>query len=208
MADMSSAGVTTPRPHSRAEDIYALMVGCTLIVLGLLLLKTAGLVTAGTAGIALLLSYTVHLPVGLLFTLVNLPFFLFAARAMSRTFAFKSFLVNILISLSSFVTARAIHIAWVHPAFAAVAGGTAIGMGILALARHGAGVGGTGVLALWLYRQRGWNAGLVSLAFDVVILTVSGLLLGAGGLIWSSCSVLAIHGILFTWHRPGRYTGY
>ena len=49
-----------------------MFIGATLIVLGLVLLKTAGLVTAGVAGIALLLSYSDPLPVGLLFTLINL----------------------------------------------------------------------------------------------------------------------------------------
>jgi len=196
-----------PRPHSKSEDIYALLVGCVLIVIGLLFLKTAGLVTAGTAGIALLLSYTLPLSVGVLFTLVNLPFFAFAIKAMGRAFALKSLIVNILISASSLISARAIHIAWVHPAFAAIAGGTSIGMGILALARHSAGVGGTGVIALWLYKTRGWNAGLVSLSCDVVILSIASLLIAPSGLIWSALSVLCIHGILFTWHRPGRYTG-
>lgn len=205
---MNDIPAHSPRPHSRAEDIYALGVGCTLIMLGLIFLRAAGLVTAGTAGVALLLSYATHLPVGALFILVNLPFFLFAARAMGGMFAFKSFMVNILISLSSLVASGAIDIARIHPAFSAVAGGTVIGMGILALARHGAGVGGTGVVALWLYKRRGWNAGLVSLAFDVVVLAASTAVIALPALLWSALSVLAIHGIVFAWHRPGRYTGY
>ena len=42
------------RPHSVAEDGYALAIGCILIGLGLVLLKGAGLVTGGIAGVALL----------------------------------------------------------------------------------------------------------------------------------------------------------
>jgi hypothetical protein len=48
--------------HSPAEDIYALVVGCVLVVLGLVLLRAAGLVTGGVAGIALLVSYVVPPP--------------------------------------------------------------------------------------------------------------------------------------------------
>lgn len=72
------------RPHTRLEDGYGLAIGCVLIVLGLMFLKAAGLVTGGIAGVALLLSYLVPLPAGVLFTLINIPFFVFAQRTMGR----------------------------------------------------------------------------------------------------------------------------
>ena len=80
-------------------------------------------------------------------------------------------------------------------------------MGVLSLARHGAGVGGTGVVTLWLYKRYGINAGLTQIGFDVVILAVSLIVLSPGRLAWSALSAAAISGILVAWHRPGRYTG-
>ena len=74
--------LTEPLPHTSAEDVYALSLGCILVVLGLSFLRAAGLATGGIAGIALLVSYAVPLPVGVLFMLLNLPFFVFAQRAM------------------------------------------------------------------------------------------------------------------------------
>lgn len=50
---------TTARPHSLAEDGYAIAIGCAFIAMGLMLLKAANLVTGGMAGIALLLSYLI-----------------------------------------------------------------------------------------------------------------------------------------------------
>lgn len=197
-----------PKPHSRAEDIYAFCVGTSLIMMGLVILRAAGLVTAGIAGVALMLSYIFPLPLGLLFTLANLPFFLFGAWALGRAFAIKSFLVNLMISTASIIAARSITIGAIDPVFAAFVGGTAIGMGILAIARHGAGVGGTGIIALWLYKARGWNAGIVALAFDILVLAAGSLTVSPMRLLWSALSVLAIHAIVFAWHRPGRYTGY
>ena len=61
------------RPHSLLEDAYAIFIGCTLLIVGLVFLKAAGLVTGGIAGVALLLSYLIPLPAGVLFTLVNIP---------------------------------------------------------------------------------------------------------------------------------------
>ncbi|MBJ6121020.1 YitT family protein [Sphingomonas mollis] len=196
------------RPHSVAEDAYALAIGCILLVLGLVFLKSAGLVTGGIAGVALLLSYLIPLPAGVLFTIINVPFFAFAHKALGARFAIKTVLVNVGIATFSSLTRVSIHVMDVQPAFAAIVGGTLIGMGILCLARHQAGVGGTGVITLWLQRTRGWNAGSTQIVLDVLILSaaipvVSGVQLG-----WSILSAAAISLILIAWHRPGRYIGH
>lgn len=195
-------------PHSRVEDVYALIVGCILLTLGLVFLKAAGLVTGGIAGIALLVSYLVPLPPGLLFTLINIPFFLFAYKALGPAFMWKTVAVNAGIAGLSVAMNLGLDIAHISPAFAALVGGTVIGMGILSLARHGAGVGGTGVLTLWLYKRHGINAGVTQIAMDVVILLASLSVIEPIRLAWSAVSAAAISGILVAWHRPGRYTGF
>lgn len=193
--------------HSLIEDGYALVVGCILLVLGLVLLHAAGLVTGGIAGVALLISYLVPLPVGVLFTLINIPFFLFAHRVMGARFAVKTILVNMGIAGISAVAKASLRVADVHPMFAALVGGTVIGMGILSLARHEAGVGGTGVLTLWLLRTRGWNPGRTQIAIDVLILAAAIPVVSVEKLGWSALSAAAISLVLIAWHRPDRYIG-
>ncbi|MGN7158815.1 YitT family protein [Sphingomonas sp. SAFR-052] len=195
-------------PHSRSEDVYAIVVGCVMIALGLALLRAAGLVTGGIAGVALLVSYLIPLPTGVLFTLINIPFFLFAKRAMGTRFMLRTIAVNAGIAVFSTMARYGFRIVEVHPAFAAIAGGTVIGMGILALARHDAGVGGTGVVTLWLQRTREWNAGRTQIAIDLGILAASFAVVAPVQVAWSALSAAAISGILIAWHRPGRYTGY
>ncbi len=199
---------TAGRPHSVIEDAYALVIGCILLVIGLIFLKAAGLATGGIAGIALILSYVSGVPAGVLFTLVNLPFLAFATWAMGRRFAAKTVLVNIGIATFSAWSRLSIRVVEVHPFFAAIFGGTVIGMGILALARHQAGVGGTGVVTLWLQRTRGWNAGYVQIAIDLVIVGAAAPVIGGGALGWSLLSATATSLILVAWHRPGRYIGH
>lgn len=82
-----------------------------------------------------------------------------------------------------------------------------MGMGLLSLLRHGVGVGGTGVAAIYLNKHRGWNVGLVSLAFDFLILGSSVFVVSPAKIPWSLVSIIAIHAVVFVWHRPGRYTG-
>jgi uncharacterized membrane-anchored protein YitT (DUF2179 family) len=193
--------------HTPAEDLYAGAIGCGFVALGIYLLRTAGLVTGGTSGMALLASYLVPWPVGVLFTLINLPFFLLASRAMGRAFTLKTIAVNLAITLAALTAPSLVRLEELNGWFAALFGGSLIGMGILALARHGAGVGGIGVVALLLQKRRGWNAGRTQLACDAVILSASLPVITGHQFLLSVASAAAISGVLIAFHRPGRYTG-
>jgi uncharacterized membrane-anchored protein YitT (DUF2179 family) len=193
--------------HSPGEDAYAFAIGCSFVALGIYLLRTAGLVTGGTSGMALLASYLVPLPVGVLFTLINLPFFLLASRAMGRAFTLKTMAVNLIITASALAAPALVRLEDLSGWFAALFGGSLIGMGILSLARHGAGVGGIGVVALLLHKRRGWNAGHVQLSCDAVILLASLPVISGHQFVLSVASAAAISGVLIAFHKPGRYTG-
>ena len=196
-------------PHTIWEDAYALVTGCFCLVLGLVFLKSAGLVTGGVAGLALLVSYLVPVTPGVLLVLLNVPFFWFAWKAMGRSFAIKTMLVNAGIGIFSIAAEAGLHVDRVHPLFAAIVGGTVIGLGILIVARHAAGVGGNGIVTLWLQKTRGINAGRTQVAIDIVILLVSiPVVETAVQFAWSVLSAVAISVVLMVWHRPGRYTGH
>ena len=197
-----------PRPHSLAEDGYAIAIGCAFIAMGLMLLKQANLVTGGMAGIALLISYVTHWSPGALFLIINLPFFAFAGRAMGAAFALKTLFANVAIMAVGFVLPAALEIARVSPLFAALFGGSIIGFGILAIARHGAGVGGVGVVALILQKSRGWNAGRTQMLCDILILLASLPMLTIERFGLSIASAAAMNAVLMVNHRPGRYIGH
>lgn len=197
-----------PRPHSLAEDGYAIAIGCAFIAMGLTLLKAANLVTGGMAGIALLLSYMIRWPPATLFLVINIPFFLFAGRAMGPAFGLKTLFANIAIMAVGLAMPAALQIARVSPLFAALFGGSIIGFGILAIARHGAGVGGVGVVALILQQSRGWNAGRTQMLCDILILLASLPLLSMERFGLSILSAAAINAVLIVNHRPGRYIGH
>ena len=201
---------TTPsaRPHSLAEDGYAIAIGCAFIAMGIMLLKQASLVTGGMAGIALLLSYFIPWSPAALFILINIPFFLFAGKAMGAAFGLKTLFANVAIMALGLTMPWAMQIAKISPLFAALFGGSIIGFGILAIARHGAGVGGVGVVALTLQRSRGWNAGRTQMLCDIVILLLSLPVLSLDRFGLSILSAAAMNAVLVVNHRPGRYIGY
>lgn len=196
--------------HTLLDDIYAILTGCALVVFGLVCLQSADLVTGGTAGLALLLSYVVLLPAGALFALLNAPFFVLARRVMGRAAMIRSIAANLLITIFALFVPFAFRFEEVNSLFAALFGGTMIGVGLLLLARHQVGVGGLGIVALALHKSRGWNAGRTQLIGDSAVLAVAvpALRMNLDQLAMSALSAAAVAGVLTVFHKNGRYTGY
>lgn len=199
---------SNPPRHSWLEDMHALLIGSSFCAFGLVLLKAAGLVTGGVAGLSLIVSYMTGWPIGPLFVAINLPFFILAARRMGRSFTLKSLATMAALALFSTVMPAWLDLDSVHPAFAAIFGGTLVGIGILALARHRASVGGIGILVLYLQEKRGWNAGALQMGFDVLVIASAFLLVDLEHLVYSVLSAIALSLVMVANHRPGRYTGY
>ncbi|WP_437611280.1 YitT family protein [Erwinia sp. V71] len=199
--------ITSPVSHTTVDDIYGLALGVMFISVGLNMLHFSGMVTGGVAGIALLLSWFVEMPIGYLFILVNIPFMAFSWWKMGSAFTFKTLLVNIALMAASLLIPHLLTISYIHPLFCSLVGGTVIGMGILCLARHNASVGGTGVITLWGQKVYGVNAGKTQMALDVIVFLVALVKVPGGLLLWSILSAVAMNAMLLKWHKPGRYTG-
>jgi len=205
---MTASTSVVPARHTPIEDVHALLIGSSFIAVGLTLLKAAGLATGGVAGIALIVSYLTHWPVGVLFFLINIPFYVLAQRTMGWVFTGKTLVTNLLLAGLALGMPAWLRITTVDPIFAAVFGGTIVGMGILALARHKSSVGGIGVLALWLYEKRGFSAGKVQMASDCVIIAAAFAVVSWDKLLLSVVSAVALSVVIIANHKPGRYEGY
>lgn len=196
-----------PPAHNVLDDIYGLFIGVLFAAMGISLLAHAGLITGGIAGMALLTSLLTGMAPGPLVPLINLPFILFAFYAMGRFFGLKSIVVSVAIGAAISGIAHSLNVSNVGPGFAAVAGGTFLGMGILCLARHNASMGGTGSMVLWIQRRFGVNAGLSQLGFDLLLFAVAAAFLPLDKILWSVLGTVAMNGMLIVWHKPGRYRG-
>jgi len=193
--------------HTRADDIYGLTLGVMFIAIGLNMLHLSGMVTGGVAGIALLLSYFVAMPIGTLFIVINIPFMFFSWWKMGAAFTLKTLMVNIILMVASLTLPGLLAISYIHPVFSSLVGGTLIGMGILCLARHNASVGGTGVITLWGQKVYGVNAGKTQMVLDVIVFMVALIKVPGDLLLWSIASAVAMNAMLLRWHKPGRYSG-
>jgi uncharacterized membrane-anchored protein YitT (DUF2179 family) len=183
-------------------------MGSSFAAFGLVMLKGAGLVTGGLAGVALTISYLTGWPVGLLFVAINLPFFVLAQRKLGWLFTLKSLASMFALGLLSSWMPQWLKLDGVSPAFAAIFGGSLIGMGVLSLARHRASVGGIGILALYLQQRRGISAGLIQMMLDVLILAGAFAAIDVTRLGYSVMSAVALNLVMVAYHRPGRYAGF
>lgn len=194
-----------PPPHSWIDDTQAFATAIVLIALGLSLLGSAQLLTGGVPGLAFLLRYATGMPLGWALFIVNVPFYLLAWHAVGQRFTFKTLLAVTALSLVVELVGAVLHLQSVHPAFAAVAGGMLIGVGLLMLFRHRASLGGIGVLALLLQRRRGWSAGAVQLGIDLTIVLAAFAMAEPMRVMYSLLGSAVVNLVLLWNHRPGRY---
>jgi uncharacterized membrane-anchored protein YitT (DUF2179 family) len=183
----------------------ALLIGTAQIALAVQMYRHAGLLSGGTAGLAFLGHYAVDWPFGRLFFLINLPFYWLAWRRMGQAFTLKTFAAVLLLSLETEWLPRWLSFGDLAPLYAALMGGVLMGNGFLILFRHRASLGGVGIVALVLQERRGWRAGHVQMAVDLLILAAAVVLVEPGRVLLSIAGAVALNLVLSINHRPGRY---
>ena len=197
----------TSHRHHWAEDAQAIATGTLLFALAIVLFRQAGLLTGGTAGVTFLAHYATGLPFGLLYFLINIPFYAFGLKALGKAFTLKTFCAVGLLSLYSELMPRWIVVERIDPLFAAILGGLLAGAGLLMLIRHQASLGGLGVLAIYLQKARGWRAGNVQMVADGFIVTGAFFIVDLEKLALSILGAFMLNLVLSINPRPGRYFG-
>lgn len=193
--------------HKLYEDAIAMLLGSGLVALGVVFYAKASLSTGSTAGMAFIVHYLTGWAFGPLFFAINIPFYVFALMRMGLKFTIRSFIGVSLVALFSSLFPQWIIIDGINPVFAALTGGTMMGLGVLSLFRHRASLGGINVVALYLQENWGWRAGYVQLAVDVVILGSALLVLSPREVGLSMLGAAALNMVVALNHRAGRYMG-
>lgn len=195
-------------PHTLVEDLQALVTGCLFVALSILMLRESRLLTGGTTGLSFLIHYLSGWRLGLVLFLINLPFYVFGLAALGKRFTFKTFCAVGTLSALTELIPSLVRFERLDPVFAAVMGGLLAGIGILILMRHGASLGGSGVLAIYLQKTRGWRAGSVQMSLDVLILSLGLLVISPSQVGLSILSAAALNLVIGINHRPDRYFGF
>ncbi|MCO4252112.1 YitT family protein [Pseudarthrobacter raffinosi] len=192
-------------PHRPFEDAGALIIGSLILSFGVVLLGKVGAVTGGLAGLAFLLTYSTGWSFGIMFFLINLPFYVLSLLRMGWLFTLKTFLVVGLISVLADFHLTQFALSSIGTLYACLLAGVLMGIGFLVLFRHRASAGGMGIMALYLQERFGPSAGIVQLGFDALIVLASLFIGNSDVMLPSITGVVVLNLILAVNHRPGRY---
>ncbi len=197
--------MTDPARHTVFEDAQGLIFGTLMCALGLQFLGHAGLITGQTAGLALVLSYATGWGFGPVFFVINLPFYWLGYRRIGLAFTVKSLIAVTLLSVMAQLMPRYLSFAALNPLLAGVLFGFVTGAGLLALFRHGASLGGIGIVALMVQDRTGFRAGWLQMGFDAVLFALAFLWIPAERVLWSLPGVVILNFVLAINHRRDRY---
>lgn len=191
--------------HNLRENLLALTLGSALVSLGVIFFSKVGLLTGGTAGLAIFLTKISDFSFGQVFFALNLPFYILSVMRMGKRFTINTFIAVTIVSFAVDHLHNVIQISQIHPLYAALLGGGLIGTGMLVIFRHKMSLGGFNILALFFQERFGIRAGKVQMALDCTIVVMSFFVVDIKLILLSILGAVATNLILAMNHKPGRY---
>lgn len=191
--------------HSLLDDVQGMSLGIFLAAIGLNILTTVGLITGQTAGIAVIISYLSGHSFGVVFFVVNLPFYVLAWKRLGATFTIKSLISVTLLSVLSEIIPLGMVFSYIDPLLGALTFGALLGVALLVLFRHNGSLGGLGVVALLIQDTTGFRAGYAQLIFDALIFGLAFFLFDPLLVFYSLVGAVVLNLIIAINHRRDRY---
>lgn len=194
-----------PELHSLIDDAQGLAFGSFMAAVGVTILTHLGFVTGQTAGLAILISYSTGWGFAPVFFAVNLPFYWLGYRRFGLGFTVKSFIAVTALSLIVTVLPQGLQFAHLSPGVGAILFGFVTGAGLLALFRHGASLGGIGILGLYLQDRTGFRAGWTQMIFDACLFAWAFAIRDWRVVAWSLLGAVVVNLVIAINHRRDRY---
>jgi len=194
----------SPR-HSLFDDAQGIAYGAGMAAFSVHLLTSLGLVTGQTAGLAVLISYATGWSFAAVFFTVNIPFYWLGYRRIGLAFTLKTFSAVALLSLLTLYIPGWVPLGEISPAPGAILTGAIAGSGLLALFRHGASLGGIGILAVILQERTGLRAGWTQMGFDAALFAAALTFIPVATVGWSFLGALVLNLVIAINHRRDRY---
>lgn len=205
MPEISPPAAPPQNAHSALDDAQGLAYGSFMAALSVVVLTHLGFVTGQTSGAALLISYATGWGWGPVFFIINIPFYWVGYKRFGKAFVAKSlFAVTLTSALAAFLP-NYIKFSELNPALGAVMIGAFTGSALIALFRHGASLGGIGIVGLYIQDASGFRAGWVQLIFDAFIFAIALFMLDPLAVAWSFLGALVANLTIAINHRRDRY---
>ncbi len=191
----------TRKDASRREIIAAylqILFGCALGGAAYpLFLTPNNIAPGGITGIAMILNYLNHWPVGTVSLLVNIPLFVIGYRSMGKIFAFRSVIATILFSaMIDFLPFAPMTL---DPLLGTIFGGVLLGAGLGLILRGSATTGGTDMIARMVHHRFQFiSTGTFLFVFDFLVVCSAGILIGATAALYALIGVYVCSRVIDT----------
>jgi uncharacterized membrane-anchored protein YitT (DUF2179 family) len=160
--------------------IFAIAIGSIVAAFGIQgFIVPSGLGGGGVGGIALMLFYTLKLPIGLMTFILNIPLFVLGWREVNKKFVFKTIwgLAIFSVFLDLFKGVQTIIMDDIF--LGALYGGLILGISTSIVFHFGGSLGGTDIVSKVIQRKYGVPIGTTSLVINGVIILISWAILGS-----------------------------
>jgi uncharacterized membrane-anchored protein YitT (DUF2179 family) len=171
------------------KKVWFILLGCLITSIGVITLKHSNIVTGGTAGLSLTITYLTNSPFATIFFLINLPFYIFSVLRMGWKFTLSTVGAITVLTIMT-ATDQLIPSFSIPMLLGSVVGGMFIGMGLSIIFMNGASLGGANILALFLQKRFNFNPGRVNFIFDLLVVLSSVYVVG---LVRGLCSIVSIY---------------
>jgi uncharacterized membrane-anchored protein YitT (DUF2179 family) len=142
----------------------------------------------GVTGISIMLSAVTGLSLSIFLIILNLPFLFLGYKQIGKTFAIRSFIGIVSLSISTSVMHHVPTIIEGNPFIVVVSGGVLLGIGMGIALRNGGALDGTDMLAVLISRKIPFSTGDIIIAINLIIFSFATLVFGIEGAISSLIS--------------------
>jgi len=156
-------------------EIAGVTLGVLLTALGLdIFLIPSKIAAGGVSGIATVLHYILHVPVGMTMLLLNIPLFIMGIYRLGLKFGFRSLYGTISLSLLVDGLAPYMPVPTRDPLLASIFGGVLVGLGLGLVFKYRGTTGGTDLAAAVIRTYTGANVGQLLFMVDAFVVLAAG----------------------------------
>ncbi|OKP74522.1 hypothetical protein A3844_24465 [Paenibacillus helianthi] len=160
------------------QRIVMIVLGSAMMSVALeIFLVPNQLIDGGITGISIMISHIFHIPLGIILTLLNLPFLVIGYKQIGKTFALSTLFAVVLMSIGTQLLHPVAPLTG-EPLLAAVFGGVILGVGVGLVVRYGGSLDGTEIIAILVSKKLPFSVGEVVMFFNLFILSGAGFVFG------------------------------
>jgi len=157
------------------REYLFILVGCLLTAMGLdMFLVPNKIAAGGVSGIATIVHYVAHLPVGIVMLVINVPLFLAGTKKLGMRVGLRSLFGTFALSLFIDFLAPVLPVPTTDPLLASIYGGIIVGIGIGMVFRNKGTTGGTDLAAAIINKYMKMSVGVVLFVVDASVILAAG----------------------------------